>query len=298
MSIDEWPSVIAAVREATQASVVTLGRDRRGAGWVVADGRVVTNAHHLRDRTIQVTFADGRATQAAVQGADGDGDLAVLAVDTTGAPPLRWSDDGPQAGQIVFAAARAHGALRVTAGMVSAVSQAFRGPRGRRIADSVEHTAPLARGSSGGPLLDATGAVLGINTHRLGDGFYLARPADAELRRRVEELAAGRAPVRRRLGVAVAPASIARRLRRAVGLPERDGLLVRSVEEGSPAERAGIQTGDLIVAAGGVELATTDALWAVLDALPDAGAATVELGLVRGVEELTVTVTFDPAAPD
>ena len=82
-------------------------------------------------------------------------------------------------------------------------------------------------------------------------GLLLALPADAALAARVEALGRGEAPARPRLGVALAPPRAARRLRAAVGLPERDGLLVRGVEADSPAERAGLERGDLIVAAGG-----------------------------------------------
>src|ERR687885_1526 len=76
-------------------------------------------------------------------------------------------------------------------GLVSAVGRAFRGPRGRRIAGSIEHSAPLPRGASGGPVVDAAGRLVGIDTNRLGDGFYLAIRADASLRQRVEALGRG-----------------------------------------------------------------------------------------------------------
>jgi serine protease Do len=293
--LEELQAAVGTVAERIGPATVTIGRDRRGTGIVIADGRVLTNAHNLRDRTTQVTFADGRATQAEVLGADADGDLAVLAVDTAGAAPVEWSTAAPAAGQVVFAAGRGrHGNLRVTFGSVSAVDRAFRGPGGRRITGSVEHTAPLARGSSGGPLADAEGRLVGLNTHRLDDGFYLAIPTGAELRERVDQLAAGHAPSRRRLGIAVAPSYVARRLRRAVGLPERDGLLVRSVEDGSPAAAAGLAGGDLITVANGTDVRNADDLWAVLDALGDAEA--IDLGIVRGADELTVRVTFDAAA--
>ena len=213
----------------------------------------------------------------------------VLAVDTAGAAPIEWATEEAVLGQVVFAAARGRHGLRVSFGLVSGTGRSFRGPRGRRIAGSVEHTAPLARGSSGGPLVDTEGRLLGMNTRRLGDGFYLAMPADAALRERVEQLAAGESPVRRRLGIAVAPPFVARRLRRAVGLPERDGLLVRGVEEGSPAAAAGLTTGDLVVSANGRELHSPDDLWAVLDGLDG---DVVTLGIVRGVEELSVEVTL------
>jgi serine protease Do len=174
---------------------------------------------------------------------------------------------------------------------VSAVGRAFRGPQGRRIAGSVEHTAPLARGSSGGPLVDAAGRLVGLNTHRLGDGFYLALPADQELRGRIDDLARGEAPRRRRLGVALAPAHVTHRLRSAVGLPERDGLLVRGVEDDSPAARAGLRRGDLIVAVGERAVTGSDDLFAALDT----EAESLSVTIVRGTDELTVEVTF--AAP-
>ena len=137
--------------------------------------------------------------------------------------------------------------LRVTLGFVSAAGRRFRLPRGRRIEGAVEHTAPLPRGSSGGPLVDTSGGLLGINAVRLDGGLILALPASAEIKRRAVALAGGETPERRRLGVAVAPPRVARRMRRAVGLPEHDGLLVRAVESGSPADAAGVERGDLIV---------------------------------------------------
>jgi serine protease Do len=287
--LEELQTAVTTVTARIGPATVTIGRDRRGTGVVIGDGRVLTNAHNLRDRTTQVTFADGRGAQAELLGADAEGDLAVLAIDTEGVTPAEWSSEEPAAGQVVFAAGRGRQGLRVTFGLVSGVDRVFRGPRGRRITGSVEHTAPLARGSSGGPIADAEGRLLGINTHRLGDGFYLAIPAGATLRERVEQLAAGESPTRRRLGISVAPAFVARRLRRAVGLPERDGLLVRGVEDGSPAAAAGLSSGDLIVSVNGTDIRSADDLWAVLDEAGDA----VELGIVRGSEELTVRVTFE-----
>lgn len=283
---------VAAERAAGAAggAVVRIGRgEGRGVGLVVSDGVVVTNAHNLRGPETTVTFTGGRRETGRAAGVDVDGDLAAVAVDTAGAVPAAWGE-APAFGEPVFAvAAGAGGHLRVSFGMVTAVGQAFRGPRGRRITGSFEHTAPLPRGSSGSPVVDGAGRVVGINTNRLGEGFYLALPADPDLRARVEALAEGRAPVRRRLGVALAPAHAARQLRRAVGLPERDGLLVRAVEEPGPAHEAGVREGDLLVAAGGRPLAGPDDLYAALDG---AGADGLALSVVRGADELEVRVRF------
>jgi S1-C subfamily serine protease len=293
-AIQELQDAARAVAERVAAATVTIGRQGRGTGVVIGPGQVLTNAHNLRDRTTQVGFADGRAVQGEVVGRDVDGDLAVLRVDTGDVLPLEWAPEAPTAGSVVFAASRGGHRLRVTWGLVSSADLEFRGPRGRRIAGSVEHTAPLARGSSGGPLLDTEGRLVAVNTHRAGAGFYLARPADDALRARVAELAAGRSVTRRTLGVALAPAHVATRLRRAVGLPERDGLLIRGVEDGSPAARAGLVEGDLVVAVGDRPVTTVDGLLDALDGVGDG--ATLSLTVVRGTEERAVAVSFDPAA--
>ena len=276
-------------------STVAIGRHARGSGVVVAPDRVLTNAHNLRDRTTLVTFADGRAVQGRVVGTDPDHDLVVLEVETAGAPALAWSEQALDVGDVSFAVARSLHGLRVTFGLVSAVGRSFRGPRGRRVNGAVEHSAPLARGSSGGPLVDEQGHLVGINTHRLGEGFYLAQPVDEDLRRRVDQLVAGTHLGGRRLGVAIVAADESARLRRRVGLPPQDGLLVRGVVDGSPAAAAGIDGGDLITAVAGRPVADVDDLW---DALDDAGDE-AEVELLRGTDTRTVTVSFAaPAADD
>jgi serine protease Do len=228
-----------------------------------------------------------------VLGVDSDFDVVVLEVDTADAPAIAWEPDAAAVGlgAAVFALADPGGrGLRVTSGFVSSAERSFRGPRGRRIRGAIEHTAPLPRGSSGGPLVDAEGRLLGLNTVRVEGGLILAVPAGPVLHERYEALARGETTGTPRLGVAIAPPRAARRLRHAVGLPERDGLLVRGVADDSPAERAGLARGDLIVGAGGAETGRTDAL---LDALETAGAGgRVTLQVVRGTEERAVEVTL------
>src|SRR5512132_3957424 len=273
--LDELEQAVREVAERAGPSVVGIGRGRgRGSGIVLADGMVATNAHNIRGEETTVVFDGDRSAVGRVAGVDVDADLAVIAVDTGGAPAL----------------ANPGGRLRPACGLVSAVGRAFRGPRGRRIAGSIEHTAPLPRGASGGPVVDRAGRLLGIDTNRLGDGFYLALPADAELRRRLDALGRGEATVRPRLGIGIAPARVARQLRHAVGLPERDGLLVRVVEDGGPADRAGVRTGDLVVEAGGRAVTDADELYEALDQVGEG--QTLTLRVVRGTDELTVTVSF------
>jgi serine protease Do len=152
----------------------------------------------------------------------------------------------------------------------------------------IEHTAPLPRGAGGGPLLDADGRMLGLNARRHDGGLILALPA-AELAPRVEALLAGDTTAPRRLGVAVLSPRAARRLRGAVGLPERDGLLVRAVEPDGAAGRAGVSRGDLLVALDGRALGGVDDLYAALDA----AAGPLDLRVLRGAEELDLRVEVD-----
>jgi serine protease Do len=289
--LDEIQASLARLAEGTGSSVVGIGqRWGVGSGVVLGAGRVLTNAHNVRGDQVTVTFGHGRTAEGSVAGHDADADLAVIDLDTGDAPALRWATGASVSiGTPVFALANPGGrGLRVTFGFVSGIDRTFRGPRGRRITGSIEHTAPLLPGSSGGPVVDAAGQLLGINTNRLGEGFYLAMPADEALRSRVDALGRGESTTPPRLGIAIAPEHVARRLRRAVGLPEVEGLLIREVTESSPAARAGLAQGDLIVAVAGQPVRTADDLF---DALPAAG-GTIEFSIVRGVEERAVQVVL------
>ena len=283
-------ATIAGVAERVGPAVAAVGR---ASGVVVGPGKVLTSAHPLDHREVAVGFAAGHASPGRLAGLDPDLDLAVVEVDTGDLAPVGWSSEteAPVVGTPVLALANPGGrGLRVTFGTVSATGRSFRGPRGRGIRGGVEHTAPLGRGSAGGPLVDASGRLVGISVRRLRDGFALAVPATAGMRARVEALGRGESVRRPRLGVSVAPSHVARRLRRAVGLPERDGLLVRAVASGSPAERAGVEEGDLIVAAEGRPVVDVDALYEAIDARGSDPA--LRMSLVRGTEEREVALTF------
>jgi serine protease Do len=296
---------IAGAVSAVSPAVVGLGRGwGHGSGVVIADGAVLTSAHNIRRDEVTVTFADGRRATGTVAGTDSDLDLAVIVVDTGDAPAIRWEPEagaaesgsaqpsGPGIGAAVVALANPGGrGLRATLGFVSSAGRSFRGPRGRRIRGAIEHTAPLPRGSSGGPLVDPDGNLLGINSLRMDGGLILAVPASASVKERILLLARGEAPAPHRLGVAIAPPRVARRLRSAVGLPERDGVLVRAVADGGPGDRGGIEPGDLIVAAGETPIDSVESLYTALDSVPAAG-GDLELTVVRGTDERTVTVRF------
>ena len=287
-ALDELSQALTSLTSTITPSVVGIGSRLRGSGVVIAEGQVLTNAHNVRGDEVTVTFAGGRTATGTVSGIDVDGDLAVIAVDTSGATAIAWADgDGPSVGAFVFgAAATAGGGARVTLGTISAIERSFRGPGGRQIGGSVEHTAPLAPGSSGGPLLDKDGRLIALNTNRIGEGFYLALPADAALRARVESLGRGESVSRPRLGIAVAPGRVARHLRRSVGLPDRDGVLVRAVEDDGPAAKAGIRDGDLIVEIAGTPITEADQLQELIARTP----MPFEVKVVRGADERTVSV--------
>lgn len=299
-------SILEEVQQAVERAAAEVGPSvlsvGRGAGFVVGPDRIVTNAHNLlgprgpdiAGHRLDVHFADGHVASAEVVGADVDGDLAVLSVPTGEVSVPPWAETGPALGAAVFAlGAPRRGPARVTVGFVCGVERSFRGPRGRRLL-GIEHTAPVGRGSSGGPVVDREGRIVGIDTHRRGDGFYLAVPVSTELRQRLERLGRGEAPARRRLGVAVAPPQVAARLRAAVGLSPRDGVLLRAVDDGGAAARAGLREGDLVTAAAGAAVRGPDDL---LDAL-DRSEGDLVLAVFRGETELALTVVFDPTEDD
>jgi S1-C subfamily serine protease len=265
---------IAAIAERVGPSVAGLGRGwGRGSGVVVAPNRVLTNAHVLRGPDVAVALGGG-THHGRVAGADPDTDVAVIEVDTGDAPPVGWDPERAAAAGIgtpVFALADPGGrGLRVTHGFVATAPHPVRGPRGRRIAGSLEHTAPLPRGASGGPLVDAEGHLLGLNTVRLEGGFILALPADASMRARVDALARGESTARPRLGVALGR-----------------GLLVRAVKDASPAAVAGIVPGDRFVALDDRPLRSSDDL---LDALEAGQPFTVTVQ--RGSEQRDLSVVL------
>lgn len=291
-TLEDLTAVLQQIAATTGPAVVGVGHRRgAGSGVVIGDGTILTNAHNIRGETVGVRLGIGEHQDATVVALDADNDLAVLSADTGDITPIAWADDvDPQVGAAVFALSRGRGGsgARVTFGTVAATQRRFRGPRNRAIAGAFEHTAPLARGASGGPVVDADGRLVGLNTHRLGEGFYLAVPADATLRERVDALRAGRAPRHRQLGVALAPPHVARRLRAAVGLPERDGLLVQQVFEDTPAAAADLRRGDLIATVDGADADSVDVLYAALGN----DAPQITLGIVRGSDDAEVVVRF------
>jgi serine protease Do len=282
---------VASIAESVGGSVVGLRRGaRRGSGVVVAQDRVAVLLHSLGEDRVEVVFADGRSEDAELAGVNRRHGVAVLELPTDGAPAVRWSQEQPSIGDSVFALANpGAGGLRATEGRVSAAPVSVRGRHGRSLEGMIEHTAPLPRGAGGGPLVDTAGAVLGVNALRADPGFLLALPATV-VGGAVEGLLQGGARPRY-LGVALAPAGASRRMRAAVGLPERDGLLVRRVERGGPAELAGVQVGDLLVGLGDTDVKDLADVFGAIDSAE----GPQEVRILRGTESLTLTVDVSGA---
>jgi serine protease Do len=271
-------------------SVVGIGLRRGGSGIVVAPGRVLTLARNVGGVDSVEVYVAGEDVAGRVIGRDDQVDAALIAVDAD-LPAITWATDPAPLGTRVVALGDPAGrGLRATPGYVASAPRSVRGPRGRLIEGVLEHTAPLPRGSGGGPVVDAEGRVLGLNAVRRPGGLILAWPASV-LRPAAEALAGGTHRPPRRLGVAVAPPAVARRLRAAVGLPPADGLLVQGVRDGSPADVAGLRRGDLIIEAAATPVTSIDDLYAALDA---AGADPLAIAVLRGVERHELTATLQP----
>jgi len=283
-------SQVTSISEEVGATVIGLRRGaRRGSGVVVAQDRVAVLRHSLAKTPVEVVFGDGHSADAEIAGTDRRRGIALLDVPTGEIPAVRWADAAPGLGDVVFAVANPGGSgLRVTEGRVSAAPLTIRSRHGRPVEGVIEHTAPLPRGAGGGPLVDAGGAVLGLNVMRSDPGFLLAWPA-AVLRLAIEQLLGGREEGSH-LGVALVPPRASRRMRAAVGLPEHDGLLVRYVEQGGPADAAGVRAGDLLVALGESPLTTIEDVFAAVDAAE----GPLPVRLLRGAEELVLSVTPGP----
>jgi serine protease Do len=280
---------VTSLKDSVGAAVITLGRGaRRGSGLVVAQDRVVAMSYSVGSDQLEVRVA-GETRAATVEGTDLVTGVALISVPTGEIRPVTWAEEAPRIGDVIFALGDPGTGLRITEGRVSAEPLQVRGRSGRLI-EGIEHTAPLPRGSGGGALVNADGAVVGLNAVRTDPGFLFAIGASA-VRPAVERLLAG-GNESARLGVAIAPPRVARRLRRAVGLPEVEGLLVRGVEDGSAAAAAGVQVGDLLVGLDEHALDSLDSLFAALD---EKSTASATLKVVRGVEELELTIGLSGA---
>src|SRR5712692_10387389 len=246
-------------------------RERRGGGSgfiFTPDGLILTNSHVVHDaKRIEVTTTDGRRMAATAIGDDPASDLAVVRVDEPGLTAAILGDSQRlRVGQVVIAIGAPYGfQSTVTAGVVSALGRSLRSYSGRLIDDVVQTDASLNPGNSGGPLVDSAGRVVGVNTATIlpAQGICFAIGINTAKFVASRLLRDGR--IRRSyIGVSAQTVPVHRRVVRFYDLPKETGVVVLSIESGSPARRAGLREGDVIVALEGHPIAGVDDLHRVL----------------------------------
>jgi S1-C subfamily serine protease len=315
--LDAYSSAVVGVVERAGPAVVSLevrgvlkaktgiGPQGAGSGFVVApDGYVMTNSHVVAaGKDLRVRTAGGETLQANLVGDDPATDLALVKIDASGlaelgavAPFLAMNGAlSPRPGQLVVAIGNPLGfESTVSTGVVSALGRSLRGRAGRLIDGVIQHTAPLNPGNSGGPLLDAKGRVIGVNTAIIarsqGIGFAVGVETAAWV---LGQLLAHGVVRRAWLGIGAVRRPLDRRLARHHGLGAA-AVEVQSVERDSPAERAGLRDGDLIAAFAATATEGVDDLHRALRSWPPGQAA--ELAVIRRGQRITVAITPAPSS--
>jgi S1-C subfamily serine protease len=283
---------LAGVVGTTGLAVVRVEARRRmpasGVLWS-SDGLIVT-AHHVveRDESITIGLPDGKTAAATLVGRDPTTDLALLRAAADDVAPPTWSaPEVLRVGHLVLALGRPGKTVQATLGIISALGSSWRTRGGGQIDHYLQTDVVMYPGFSGGPLVNAAGHVVGINTSALMRGTSLALPTTT-VRRVVEDLLAHGRVRRGYLGVGIQPARLPEVLAEQLG--QKTGLMLVSVESGSPAERAGLFMGDTIVALDGQPVRHHDDLMALLSG--DRVQASLPIRVVRSgqVKDLQVVV--------
>ena len=302
-ALDAYSRTVVGAVERIGPAVVSIqveraarGREAGGAGSgvvITPDGYLLTNQHVVDGAPrVRTQFVDGRSVIAEVVGEDAATDLAVVRALASSLPSASVVADEPvRVGQLVVAVGNPYGfQSTVTAGVVSALGRSLRSRDGRLIEGIVQHTAALNPGNSGGPLVDARGRVVGINTAiiAMAQGIGFAVPAATAHWVLSEFLAHGR--VRRvYLGIAGGDRPLDRRLQRALDLPVRSAVEIISMDRAGPASATDLRMGDLIIAANDVPIDGIDALHRHLSRWP--AGQELRLEALRGMRRLQVVLT-------
>jgi S1-C subfamily serine protease len=276
------------------------GRNGMGSGFVFTpDGLILTNSHVVSGAArIEVTLADGQRGRADLVGDDPDTDLAVLRIQANDLPSARLGDSKAlKPGQLVIAIGNPFGfQTTVTAGVVSALGRSLRSRSGRLMDDIIQTDAALNPGNSGGPLVNARGEVIGVNTAVIlpAQGLCFAIPVNTAKWVAGRLIQSGR--IRRGfLGIGGQNVPVPRRVTRLQGLPSARGVLVLSVEPGSPAERAGVRERDIVVAIDDQPVAGVDDLHRVLT--EERIGVPASLRVLRDLEIRTLEITPTESRP-
>jgi len=281
-----------AAEHAGRSTVAIHARRRIPSSGVLWRPDVVVTASHTihRDEQITVLLASGGPVNATLVGRDTGTDLAVLrlAEGTTGEPATLAADDALRVGALVLAIGRPGEQITASLGAISALGGEWRTWQGGRIDRFVRLDLTIYDGFSGGPLVSATGSVLGINSSALARGLPVTIPTATVNRIADELLSTGR--VRRGYaGVAVQPIRLPERIVRAHQLPTSVGLMIADVEPGGPAEAAGLLIGDVLLTVNGAPLRDPMDLLASLSAPPER--LPLEVRVLRAGAPITVSLT-------
>jgi S1-C subfamily serine protease len=251
--LQSFSNAVTELADGVSPSVVNVNAGRRGGTGMVwsQDGLVVTADHVVGRSTVPtVTLGDGKELEAKILGRDPYNDVALLKVDADGLKPVkRGNAQDVRVGQFVLALANAFGrTVSATSGMVTSHRRSMRGFWGVMIEDAVVTDAKLNPGYSGGPLVDASGNLLGMNV-----AFFAGRgvAVSAELlKQTVEKLSKDGKVKKGFLGVVVEPIELPQELAKSPEIGQEEGLMVRGVEPGSPAKASGVVIGDVILGLG------------------------------------------------
>ena len=272
-----------------------------GSGFVLTpDGFLLTNSHVVHGASlIEVTLGDGGRYGAEPVGDDPATDLAVIRIEAPGLTPAPLGDSRSiRVGQLVVAIGNPFGfQTTVTAGVVSALGRSLRSMTGRLIDDVIQTDAALNPGNSGGPLVNSRGEVIGVNTAIIvpAQGICFAIAVDTAKFVAAQLIQSGR--VRRSyVGVAAMNVPLGRRTIRFHRLTQAAGIRIASVEPRTPAERAGLRAGDIVIAFAGSPLSDIDALHRLLT--EDRVGAPTPITVLRGVEKIDLTITPAEAPTD
>jgi len=286
---------LATAVERAGRSVVAIHARRRipSSGLVWRPGVVVTASHTVtRDEDITLTLPDAGTAPATLAGRDETTDLAVLRTDAAGLLPAeRAETTALRAGNLVLAVGRPGTSLTASLGVVSAVGAEWRTWQGGRIDRFVRLDLAIYDGFSGGPLVEAGGRVLGINTSGLARGMPLTIPVSTVDRVADQILAGGRLG-RGYLGLASQAVRLPEALRQALKLTGDFGLVVVNVEPGGPAERGGVLLGDILVALDGMPVADPRDVLAALT--PERVGQAIKARVLRGGQPTEVSITVGP----
>jgi S1-C subfamily serine protease len=285
---------LATAVETAGAATVTVNARRRmpATGIVWSDDGLIVTANHVveRDDEITIGLPDGRTLPATLIGRDPGSDLALLKIDASDLTAAPRAEDPVKPGHLVLAIGRpGPSGPMASFGVVSVIGGPWRTQRGASVEGFIRADVAMLPGFSGGPLVDAQGRIIGLNSSHLGRGGGMTIPAKA-----IDTIVASlqtHGKVRRGfLGIGAQAVTIPAALAKIAGIEQEQGLVIVGVESGGPAERDGLYLGDVLVAVNGKPVSSVEGLQDALSG--DLVGTTAELTILRGgaIQRLSVTV--------